>query len=350
MEKFFKNKKILITGNTGFKGSWLTLFLKKYTNNLYGISYKSNNDFFYKRIGLDKHINTKNLNILDKKKLKKYLNEIKPKIIFHLAAEAIVLNSYKKPRETFDINVMGLVNLLEVLREKEFRNITVIIVTTDKCYEPNHKKKFKESDKLGGDDVYSASKACAEIITKAYYCSFFKNKSKNIKIATVRAGNVIGPGDFGKHRLIPDIIRSIKKNQIIKIRNPKHKRPWQHVKDCINGYLLTAEYINYEQIKFSNWNFGLTNNKIDVEYIVNESLTKFRGAKWKITKANYSENSSLELNSNKSLKLLNWKPKYTIKKSISETLMDYEILLNSKYSKSSLLLKFLKDIKTYSEK
>ena len=350
MKEFFKNKKILITGNKGFKGSWLTLFLCNYSKKIFGISSDNTNDYFFRRISLDKKIVTTKLDILNKNRLKSYLLKVKPKIIFHLAAEALVIKSYKSSYKTMNVNIMGLINILEILKDRKFKNITLIVVTSDKCYEPDKNRKFLEEDPLGGMDIYSASKACAEIVTKAYSYSFFQNKSKNVKIATVRAGNVIGAGDFGENRLLPDIIRSSKNNRILKIRNLKHKRPWQHVKDCIFGYLKAAEYINNKKIMYSNWNFGSSNNKIDVEYVLKRSLDFFKNIKWKKVSSDFRENPNLELNSNKSRKLLEWRTKYSIEKLLSETLKDYEILLNKKLKKEELLKKFLDDIKFYCEK
>jgi CDP-glucose 4,6-dehydratase len=241
-KNFWKNKKVFITGHTGFKGSWLCLLLSylgaKITG--YALNPPTNPSLFQDakiKKFLTKHIIA---DIRDKDNLRISIQENQPEIIFHLAASPIVLDSLFNPYETFDINLMGTINLLECIRNSKSIK-AAIIVTSDKCYKNyNEKKIFTEDDCLGGGDPYSASKACCEIAALSYIWSFFKNK-KYPNIATARAGNVIGGGDWANYRLIPDCAKAFIFKKTLVIRNPFHIRPWQHVLDALYGYLLLAE-------------------------------------------------------------------------------------------------------------
>ena len=270
---FWKNKTVLITGHTGFKGSWLSLILKKFGANVIGFSKNiPTNPSMYEIANIENGMTNIFGDINDSKKIYQVLVEHKPDIVFHMAAQAIVRESYKDPLETFSTNILGTANILEAIRK--IGNVKVaIMITSDKSYRvKNDHSKYSEDDPMGGYDPYSSSKGCAELVISAYRNSFFniKNKNDSTAIASVRAGNVLGGGDWGADRLIPDIIRGIQKKETIQIRNPKSIRPWQFVLDPLAGYLSLAEKMWENRKQFSKgWNFGPTNSKEEtVEWII----------------------------------------------------------------------------------
>ena len=330
--KFYYNKKIIVTGHTGFVGSWLSFILSNYSSKVYGVSLKPNtkpNNFHI--LGIENKIKKSFiLNILNKSALNKVFRKVKPDIVFHLAAQPYVIESYKKPEETIKSNYIGTFNILECIRK--FNTKQNVIITTDKVYENLEKKKyFKESDKLGGKDIYSGSKAAAEILCESYFHSFLKSKS--IYLDTARAGNIIGGGDFGKDRLVPDIIRSIKSKKKFHVRSPNSIRPWQHIFDVCFGYMLIP--INQQKrnsLKMS-WNFG--QDKRDSKYKVSKIVRLFKKnfkEKFVFTtkKKNYRESKYLLLDSNLSKTKLKWHPKYSFGKSMQETINWYKTFLYNK--------------------
>lgn len=303
---FWKNKKVIVTGHTGFKGSWLSFLLSILGSRVIGISLKPEKKSLYNILELKKIIyKSYYCNILDLKKIKHIISKHKPDIVFHLAAEAIVIKSYNNPLNTFKVNILGTANILEVLKKNKVQSI--VMVTTDKCYENTSKKKFfHENDKLGGNDPYSASKAASEILINSYKKSYFKNNF----ISTARAGNVIGGGDFNKFRIIPDYYKSLKYKKKLNIRNPKFIRPWQHVFDVINGYLMLAKK-NFLNSKYSeSWNFSPNSREgITVKKLV-EELNKQNNDVVKINyfskKKKLHEDKYIFLSSSKSKKRLGW--------------------------------------------
>ena len=320
LKKFYKNKKVLVTGATGFKGAWLCFWLKKLGAKITGIGYNpnKNKNLFY-QLELQKKINLHLIDIRNFNKIKKIVKKEKPSIIFHLAAQPLIYESYKKPMQTFDINYRGSLNIIELARTEKFIRST-IIVTSDKCYESNFSSKgFKETDLLGGVDPYSASKSSTEIMARAYRESFFKDK--NSGISTGRAGNVIGGGDWSPNRLIPDCIRSLKTGKSILIRNPKFNRPWQLVLEPLKGYLILAQKQFNEPKKFSGaWNFGTRPNSLtDVQTIVKYLIMFWGQGKMKVKKNKIYEQENLQLNIKKAEKFLKWKPTYNIKRSVEMT-------------------------------
>ena len=334
-KNFYKNKKVLITGATGFKGAWLSLWLNILGAKVYGVGYKPNNNKrLFNQLYLKKKISFKNIDIRNFRKMNKHIKSIKPEIIFHLAAQPIISKSYEEPQNTYYINSFGTLNLIEIVKQNKFIKSSIFI-TSDKCYESNNSTKgFKESDKLGGIDPYSGSKACAEIITNTYYQSFFKDKIKR-GIATARAGNVIGGGDWSKDRLIPDSIKSLNKNKKIIIRNPNFNRPWQHVLEPLNGYLMLAFNLYKMPEKYSGpWNFGTERNTItNVEEVIQKIIFNWGNGKYKkINKKKFYEQTNLQLNIQKSKKILKWKPKLSIDRCISITVDWYKKVLNEKES------------------
>ena len=323
---FWKGKKILITGHTGFKGSWLSLWLQHLDSEVIGFSNSiPTNPSLCKDAEIEKNMTSVTGDIRNYNNLKKVILDFKPEIIFHLAAQSLVQQSYDNPLETYETNVLGTVNLLEAVKETKIPRV-VINVTSDKCYRNTDSLKGKiETDELGGYDPYSNSKACAELVIESYRNSFF-NISKfgkhKIAISSVRAGNVIGGGDWAENRLVPDIMRGILDNKEIKIRNPLAIRPWQHVLDPLNGYMILAEKLWDQGSKFSEpWNFGPTLNEKSktVSWIFNK-ICQYWGADIKSTIADNTEfnheSNTLILNSDKARSRLGWETKIKINEGI----------------------------------
>ena len=316
--KIFRNKKVLITGHTGFKGSWLSLWLNISGAKVYGISnnYKST-ETNIKNFRLKKNVKNFNIDIRNFVKLNKIITKIKPDFIFHFAAQSLVGKSFKNPVYNFETNFNGTLNLLEVLRLSKFKCISIII-TSDKSYKNLEiKRGYTENDILGGDDPYSASKASAELVINSYFKSFLKNK-KNLRIAICRAGNVIGGGDWSNDRLIPDIMRSIFNNKKVKLRNQSSTRPWQHVLDVLNGYLILASKLKKNnKLNGQSFNFGPPiKSNYTVLAIVREMKKNWNLLEWVFSNRTYHESTLLKLNSSKSLKYLNWKNKLDFKELI----------------------------------
>jgi len=333
LKKFYKNKKILITGATGFKGAWLSLWLKILGAKVYGVGFKPNNNKkLFNQLNLKKKLIYKNLDIRNYKNVNNYIKKIKPEIIFHLAAQPIISNSYERPKYTYEVNSLGTLNLISVIKNNNFIK-SAIFVTSDKCYQSNNSTVgFKENDKLGGIDPYSGSKACAEIIVNTYYQSFFKKKITT-GIATARAGNVIGGGDWSKDRLIPDSIKFLNKKKTIIIRNPNFNRPWQHVLEPLYGYLILALKLYNQPGKYSGpWNFGTEHNTVtSVEQIIRKIIFNWGKGKYKkINNRKFYEQTNLQLNITKAKKELKWKPKLSIDNCISLTVDWYKKVLTSK--------------------
>jgi len=345
VKNFYKNKKVLITGATGFKGAWLSYWLNILGAKVYGIGHNpnKNKNLFYS-LKLEKKIKLKLFDIRDKKKLKNFISSNKPEIIFHMAAQPLILDSYEKPYLTYTVNSIGTLNILEIVRETNSVK-SLICITSDKCYESNYSTQgFKESDRLGGKDPYSGSKAAAEIMIKSYQESFFKYKKCGI--ASGRAGNVIGGGDWSENRLIPDTINSIIKGKTINIRNPKFNRPWQHVLEPLHGYLILGEKLFKKPKIYSGpWNFGTKKNTVTNVLEIAKEIVKFWG-KGKITfKKNqkYYEQTNLQLNIDKSISILKWQPKYSIMKSVQVTVDWYKKVLIEKISVEKITEKQIRD-------
>ena len=338
---FWKDKNVLITGHTGFKGSWLTLWLNSMGANVTGLSLDesvSEPDLF-SAINLSDAINDCKGNIIDYKFCSKLVQEINPEIVFHLAAQPLVRLSYSQPLTTFATNVLGTANILESLRNCNSVKC-IVVITTDKCYENQEKDyEYVETDHLGGYDPYSSSKACAEHVSSAYFRSFFKEKK--VGLATARAGNVIGGGDWASDRLIPDAIKAWSKNKKLIIRNPYSVRPWQHVLEPLFGYILLAQSLINDPIKYSQaWNFGPDKiSCVSVKDAINLASKKWeKGAEWNenIIGTAFHEAKLLQLNSDKSKRLLNWYPKLDF-----DTSIDYTICWYKEYYKKNIDMKQL---------
>jgi CDP-glucose 4,6-dehydratase len=327
---FYKNKKIFITGHTGFKGCWLTLFLQNMGAEVTGYALEAPDLSLFQLLGMKNKMNSVISDVRDYNSLEEALVKNNPEIIFHLAAQPLVRESYQDPKYTYETNVLGTVNLLEIA--KSIKSVKAVVnITTDKCYENRESDQpHTEEDKLGGHDPYSASKACSEIITNSYKNSFYKEK--NIGIASARAGNVIGGGDFAKDRIIPDILMSIKNANHLLLRNPNAIRPWQHVFDVLHGYLILGEKLYNNPNDFSEaFNFSPIDNKeVIVKEIAEEFISIIGSGKFKIEQSKFDphETQILKLDSNKAIQNLDWRPKYNIKESIYHTATWYKNYLN----------------------
>lgn len=320
-------QKILITGHTGFVGSWLYFFFKKKNFDVFGIGLKpeNKNDLFY-QLKINKDKNSKLLNILNYNELEKHIVKIKPNIIFHLAAESLVLRSFKKPNLSYKTNIIGTLNILNLIKKYNFIK-TGFFFTTDKVYKNNEsKKKFTENDSLGGDDPYSGSKSASEMVINSFSKSFLKKK----KIIIIRCGNIIGGGDNGKNRIIPDIIKSIKSKKTLIIRNANSTRPWQHILDVIFILYFLIKKIKNKKNFIKIFNISSKSKSETVRKVVKEFRKKFK-FKYKFLYKKNLEKKYLELNSNKLYKEYKIKNYFSSTQSIRKTVKFYfEILKNKK--------------------
>jgi len=323
-KNFYKGKKVFVTGHTGFKGSWLSLWLNMLGAEVTGYALEPPTDpAMFDICHVDRYIKSIFGDVRDRATLADSIKKAKPEIVFHLAAQPIVRLSYEKPADTYEVNVMGTVNLLDAIRVCPSVK-AVVVVTSDKCYENQESFwGYRETDRLGGYDPYSSSKACQELVTSAYRNSFFNTADYNkhgVAIATARAGNVIGGGDFAQDRLVPDIIRSIINNEELSIRNPDAVRPWQHVMDPLYGYLILAEKLYTEGASYSGaWNFGPYSTNIQPVYWMVNRFYELWGKekRYKLNKeGNPHETKCLKLDSSKANQLLDYKPKYNIEEAI----------------------------------
>ena len=329
-KKIYKGKKILITGHTGFKGSWLSLWFSILGANVLGISSSiPTKPSHFELLKLNKKIKSKKVNIQNFKLIKKTIVHFKPDFIFHLAAQSIVKKSYIDPVETWKTNLLGTMNILEAIKVlKNNKKLVVVLITSDKAYKNLEiKKGYKEDSFLGGIDPYGGSKSAAEICIQSYIKSFFKDKNNKISIGIARAGNVIGGGDWSDYRLLPDCIKAWTKNKKVKIRNPNSTRPWQHVLDVLNGYIMLGAKLNKnKKLHGEAFNFGPSNSKnLRVLDILKISKSIWPEINWIIeNKKNFFENNLLQLNSNKAKKILNWKCNLSSKDSIQMTIDWYK--------------------------
>ena len=337
----FKNKKIIVTGHTGFKGSWLTAWLVLLGAKVTGISNNiPTKPSHFETLKIKNKIENIKTDIRDLKKLKKIFYTKKPDYVFHLAAQALVKSSYKDPVDTIETNTIGTLNILESLRTIKKKECIAVIITSDKVYNNIEiKRGYLEDDALGGKDPYSSSKASAELIIKSYIESFFPKKTTNVFISVARAGNVIGGGDWSKDRLIPDCIKSWSKKKKVILRNPQSTRPWQHVLEAIWGYLLLASCLKRNK-KFhgESFNFGPHNSSSHNVLKVVKTMKSFWGEiSWKIKKDKkkiFFESNLLKLNSNKAKKYLGWSCKMNFFQTIKMVAEWYRNFYDPKKEKS----------------
>lgn len=325
LKSFFTGKKIFITGHTGFKGSWLSFWLNELGAQVTGYALEPDYDHsLFESVKLADRINHIVGDVRDYEKLSQSLLDSKAEFVFHLAAQALVRRSYQEPLLTFSTNVMGSVNLLEAVRVSPTVR-SLVYITSDKCYwNKEWPWGYRENDELGGPDPYSASKASAEHVFKSYDLSFFKDR-KNFGCGSVRAGNVIGGGDRSQDRIVPDIIRSIERNEPIILRYPNATRPWQHVLDPLNGYLCLAALLYQEDNKIKSgesWNFGPSTHSIRTVWDLVTMLTSLSGGnkiEIETPSIKMHEATLLHLSIEKAMNFLNWSPKYTFDQTVTKT-------------------------------
>lgn len=348
LNKYFKNKKIVVTGHTGFKGSWLTLSLKNLGANILGISKNvPTNPSNFQASKIKNEVKSKKLDIRNLKMLRKVIKKFEPDIIFHLAAQSLVSISHENPKETWETNLIGTLNILEILRDTK-KNTVVVIITSDKAYKNIEKKEgYKETDILAGIDPYSASKSSAEIAIKSYFDCFLKDK-KNIKLGVARAGNVIGGGDWSKDRLIPDCVRSWSRNKIVRIRNPYSTRPWQHVLEAVWGYILFSYKLKtVGKLNGQAFNFGPNDKKnYNVIELLNMMQKNWKNVRYSIKKSKkFKESNLLKLNCNKAKKYLGWKNILKFNDNIKLTAEWYQSFYSEKGRIRELSLRQIEDYK-----
>lgn len=332
---FWKGKRVFLTGHTGFKGSWMALWLKKLGAEVTGFALAPDTEpSLYREI--EKELGIKSIigDICNFELLNKTMLEADPEIIFHMAAQPLVRYSYDHPLETFQTNIMGTANLLEAARK--IKNLkSIVVITTDKVYEnAEWAWSYRENDVLGGHDPYSSSKACAEIVTTAMRKSFF-SKPESPGVATVRAGNVIGGGDWALDRIVPDVMAAFQKQQTVKLRNPNAIRPWQHVLEPLGGYLTLAQKLFVAPSSFASaWNFGpFVDNAVTVADLVSLLSKKWPGGKWEIDPGKHPHEAFyLKLDSSKAKHHLGWNSVLNIKRTTEMTVDWYRHFFNKEGS------------------
>lgn len=347
----YNNKRIFLTGHTGFKGSWMTMWLKKLGAEVYGYSLNSlysPSHYDLLNSGIDETIG----DIRDYPLLGKILSEFKPDMVIHMAAQPLVRFSYSRPAETFETNVMGTVNLFNASRETESVR-AIVNITTDKCYDNREWVwGYRENDPMGGHDPYSASKGCAELVTSCYRNSFFNTekygKEHNVLLASVRAGNVIGGGDWSDDRLIPDIVKAADKGSDVVIRSPRSTRPWQHVLEPLSGYLLLGQKLLEGNSVFSEaWNFGPSDDGAITVLEVVEQMSKYwNRIKYRVEADPESlhEANLLKLDCSKAHMKLKWKGIWDANKTFEQTAAWYrEYYENKKIISEEQLEIYVKD-------
>lgn len=323
----FKGRRVVVTGDTGFKGSWLALWLTMCGAEVlgYALPPARDNDH-YNLIGLSGIVRHRDGDIRDYEAMKKVFADFDPEFIFHLAAQALVRFSYNEPKYTFDTNVGGFTNVLEAARSLPHLR-SIICVTSDKCY---FNKEwiwgYRESDELGGKDPYSASKAAAEMVFLGYLHAFFRDRD-DVGIASVRAGNVIGGGDWSEDRIVPDSIKALQKDEPIFLRNPSSTRPWQHVLEPLAGYMLLAARLHDSPKEYSgSWNFGPPKNAVNTVHDLAGRIISYWGG-GKIETAGESngphEARLLHLNCDKAFYVLGWHPRWDFDRTVRETTLWY---------------------------
>lgn len=344
--KSWSEETILITGHTGFKGSWLSLWLLELGAKVVGYSLPAEPNSHFNLCGLKDKLTHIEGDIRDAANFEEVVHSERPSFIFHLAAQPLVLPSYEIPAETFEINVQGTVNVLEAMRNAPFVK-GGIIITTDKCYENREwHYGYRENDRLGGKDPYSASKAMAEMAVHAYQSSF------GINVATARAGNVIGGGDFSPHRIIPDMIKGLSRKEEVLLRNPQSVRPWMHVLDALNGYLSLGQALLSEKTTFAGgWNFGpLENRGISVQEIVEKGIAVWGEGGWcSGLQASSKEMGLLRLNWDKAAQALGWKAQFNWEEAITQTVEWYRACYQGEeaYKVSLMQLQFYLESKLH---
>lgn len=348
-QAFWINKRVLVTGNTGFKGSWLSLWLRELGAEVFGLALEPDtNPALFSQLKLQELVHQNITDIRNYDAVQRLVKDILPDVIIHMAAQPLVLKSYDESVYTWQTNVLGTINLMEAIKKIE-KKCAVVVVTTDKVYENREwQLSYREADRLGGHDPYSSSKAATELAVNSWRDSFFSSKRNNIRLASARAGNVIGGGDWAENRLVPDIARALQKKEIVNIRNPISVRPWQHVMEPLSGYLKLCEHL-YEfedRVYQSAFNFGpMPGNNQTVGELVDYALSIWQGSWNDASNANQPhEAGMLKVSIEKSFSVLKWKPKWDFNKSVEYTINWYK--QQTKGENPRILT--LKQIKEYS--
>ncbi|MDA2909551.1 CDP-glucose 4,6-dehydratase [Nitrospiraceae bacterium AH_259_D15_M11_P09] len=324
----FEGKRVLVTGDTGFKGSWLSLWLRELGADVVGYALPpERDDDLFNLLGLEQIIHHVEGDIRDLPAIQQVFKWFQPEVLFHLAAQSLVRRSYSEPQRTFDTNVQGSVNVLEAVRTTRSLRV-VVYVTTDKCYQNREWVwGYRENDELGGRDPYSASKAAAELVFSAYSASFFTHR-EGIGAASVRAGNVLGGGDRALDRIVPDSLKALKNGEPVILRNPCATRPWQHVLEPLSGYLLLAVKLYESPKDFSGaWNFGPTGESIRTVRDLTEKILAYWGdgiIRVETQTSGPYEADFLHLNCDKARRLLEWNPKWDFERTVAETVRWYK--------------------------
>ena len=333
----FAGKRVLVTGHTGFKGSWLAFLLSEVGAEVTGFALAPEARSHFEMLGLQERIEHVVGDVRDAAALDAIFQSSKPEYVFHLAAQALVKESYEDPVSTFATNVMGSVNLLDAVRR--YNSVrSLVYVTSDKCYENvEWVWGYRENDRLGGRDPYSASKAAAEVIFAAYAGSYFLNRPE-LGAATARAGNVIGGGDWAKDRIVPDCVRAVESGTSIRLRNPDATRPWQHVLEPISGYLVLAAFLRSDPAGFAgSWNFGPSSTDVRTVWDVADSISAgLNGRSPEVAKSPHDRHEAmlLQLNCDKAHQLLRWRPRWTVDKTLAATADWYKAVLNGARAES----------------
>ena len=327
----YKNKNVLVTGHTGFKGSWLSLWLESLGARVMGLALAPESSPSHWDL-LSLQIKSLHLDIRDADGLKRVVDNENPEIVFHLAAQPLVRRSYRTPLETWSTNVLGTANILEACRHNPSVR-AIVVVTTDKCYENREWVwGYRETDRLGGHDPYSASKAGVELVASSFRNSFFSDGDSAL-LATARAGNVIGGGDFSEDRLIPDVVRAAQSCESLEVRSPNATRPWQHVLDCLSGYLLLGEKLLGRDATFASaWNFGPDEaGDKRVQEVLEKFQAQMSNINWfssdveQVHEANF-----LHLDSSKARQILLWQPVWEFEEAVRKTAEWYREWLSNR--------------------
>jgi len=344
-QNFWQGKRVFLTGHTGFKGSWLSLWLSSLGAEVKGYALNPpTSPSLFNEAKVDSLIDSQIGDIRDQDTLHESMTKFSPDILIHMAAQPLVRYSYDAPIETYEVNIIGTAKVLEVARS--CANLKAIVnITTDKCYENDGRSEgYKEDDKMGGYDPYSSSKGCAEIVASAYRRSFLQDQG--IGLSSVRAGNVIGGGDWANDRLIPDILRSFEKNEPVIIRNPKATRPWQHVLEPLSGYLVLAQKMYRDQNKYAEgWNFGPNEQDVkSVDWILNKMIAKWPNSSWELdSSSNPHEANFLQLDISKAESKLGWKPIWELSHTLEKIIDWHQAWIN----KEDMQTVCLSEIKAY---
>jgi len=347
--EFWKGKRVFLTGHTGFKGSWISLWLSSLGAKVkgYALTPPTSPSLFNEAM-VDSIIDSQIGDIRDQEVLHESMTGFNPDILIHMAAQPLVRYSYDAPVETYEVNVIGTTKVLEVARSCP--NLKAIVnITTDKCYENDGRSEgYKEGDPMGGHDPYSSSKGCAELVTSSYRRSFFQGKG--VGIASARAGNVIGGGDWADDRLIPDILRSFEKNESVVIRNPKATRPWQHVLEPLSGYLILAQKLYESQRECAEgWNFGPNEQDAKpVDWILDQMILKWPNSSWELDSSfSPHEAGFLKLDISKAKSKLDWQPVWELRQTLEKIISWHQAWLNKEDMKAVCLAEienYMKDM------